>query len=285
MCGIVGIFDTRGAREIDPALVKRMNETQHHRGPDEGDVYTEPGVGFGHRRLSVIDILSGQQPMFNVEGNVGVVFNGDPGALTAGLLGDTARAASPKPGVPSLSAYVWAFAATPTGPRAADLVHHNVFFTANPQAEFGPIGRGQMPEDPTLYICAEDRAAGQAPPLERFEIILNAPANRPAPQEEADICRNRTFPRLVQMGLTFTPTPQGLTTPTLLAQRFPGSRGAIYGRSPEGTLAAFQRPQARTALPGLYLAGGAAHPGAGVPMAALSGQHAAEAMIRDLTSA
>ena len=65
MCGIVGIFDTRGAREIDPALVKRMNETQHHRGPDEGDVYTEPGVGFGHRRLSVIDILSGQQPMFN----------------------------------------------------------------------------------------------------------------------------------------------------------------------------------------------------------------------------
>ena len=77
MCGIVGIFDTRGAREIDPALVKRMNETQHHRGPDEGDVYTEPGVGFGHRRLSVIDIASGQQPMFNAAGDVGVVFNGE----------------------------------------------------------------------------------------------------------------------------------------------------------------------------------------------------------------
>jgi asparagine synthase (glutamine-hydrolysing) len=77
MCGIVGIFDTRGAREIDPALVKRMNETQHHRGPDEGDVYTEPGVGFGHRRLSVIDIASGQQPMFNATGDVGVVFNGE----------------------------------------------------------------------------------------------------------------------------------------------------------------------------------------------------------------
>ncbi|MES2263039.1 MAG: XrtA/PEP-CTERM system amidotransferase [Pseudomonadota bacterium] len=77
MCGIVGIFDTRGARQIDPALVKRMNETQHHRGPDEGDVYTEPGVGFGHRRLSVIDIASGQQPMFNAAGDVGVVFNGE----------------------------------------------------------------------------------------------------------------------------------------------------------------------------------------------------------------
>ncbi len=77
MCGIVGIFDTRGARPIDPVLLKRMNETQHHRGPDEGDIYTEPGVGFGHRRLSVIDIASGQQPMFNATGDVGVVFNGE----------------------------------------------------------------------------------------------------------------------------------------------------------------------------------------------------------------
>ena len=77
MCGIVGIFDTRGARPIDPVLLKRMNETQHHRGPDEGDIYTEPGVGFGHRRLSVIDLASGQQPMFKAAGNVGVVFNGE----------------------------------------------------------------------------------------------------------------------------------------------------------------------------------------------------------------
>ncbi|MBC7574523.1 MAG: amidotransferase 1, exosortase A system-associated, partial [Herminiimonas sp.] len=77
MCGIVGIFDTRGAREIDPALVRRMNETQHHRGPDEGDVYTEPGVGFGHRRLSIIDLSSGQQPLFNEDKSVIIVFNGE----------------------------------------------------------------------------------------------------------------------------------------------------------------------------------------------------------------
>jgi asparagine synthase (glutamine-hydrolysing) len=77
MCGIVGIFDTRGARPIDPVLLSRMNERHHHRGPDEGDIYTEPGVGFGHRRLSVIDIASGQQPMFNAAGDVGVVFNGE----------------------------------------------------------------------------------------------------------------------------------------------------------------------------------------------------------------
>src|SRR6202166_1921767 len=77
MCGIVGIFDTRGSREIDTALLKRMNETQHHRGPDEGDVYTEPGVGFGHRRLSIIDLSTGQQPLFNEDRSVVVVFNGE----------------------------------------------------------------------------------------------------------------------------------------------------------------------------------------------------------------
>ena len=59
MCGIVGVFDMRGMREVDRSLLGRMNESQHHRGPDEGDIYTEPGVGFGHRRLSVIDLATG----------------------------------------------------------------------------------------------------------------------------------------------------------------------------------------------------------------------------------
>ncbi|MCF8485110.1 MAG: phytoene desaturase [Rhodobacteraceae bacterium] len=215
------------------------------------------------------------------------VFNGDPGALVEGHLGDAAAAAVPaKAAQPhSLSAWVWAFAARPHG---ADLIHHNVFFTENPRAEFGPIGQGRMPEAPTLYICAQDRAAG-APQdqMERFEIIMNAPSGiAPYADEEAQ-CRTRTFSRLKDFGLTFSPdpAPNSLTTPAALAKRYPGSQGAIYGRSPEGLMAAFQRPQAKTALPGLYLAGGGAHPGAGVPMAALSGQHAAEAIKRDRISA
>ncbi len=77
MCGIVGIFDTRGMREIDRELLVRMNEKHHHRGPDEGDIYTEPGVGFGHRRLSVIDLSLGQQPLFNEDQTVAIVFNGE----------------------------------------------------------------------------------------------------------------------------------------------------------------------------------------------------------------
>jgi asparagine synthase (glutamine-hydrolysing) len=77
MCGIVGIFDLRGSREIDANVLHRMNETQHHRGPDEGEIYREPGVGFGHRRLSIIDVASGQQPLFNEDRSVVVVFNGE----------------------------------------------------------------------------------------------------------------------------------------------------------------------------------------------------------------
>ena len=77
MCGITGIFDTRGGSAIDRAALQRMNDSQLHRGPDEGSLHLEPGVGLGHRRLSIIDIATGQQPLFNEDGSVVVVFNGE----------------------------------------------------------------------------------------------------------------------------------------------------------------------------------------------------------------
>jgi asparagine synthase (glutamine-hydrolysing) len=77
MCGITGIFDTRSKREIDRAVLHRMNESQFHRGPDEGGLHLEPGVGLGHRRLSIIDLSTGQQPLYNEDGSVCVVFNGE----------------------------------------------------------------------------------------------------------------------------------------------------------------------------------------------------------------
>ena len=77
MCGIVGIFDCNGRGEVDQTLLARMNEVQFHRGPDEGGLHTEPGVGLGHRRLSIIDLSSGHQPLFNEDGSVVVVFNGE----------------------------------------------------------------------------------------------------------------------------------------------------------------------------------------------------------------
>jgi 1-hydroxycarotenoid 3,4-desaturase len=219
-----------------------------------------------------------------------VVFNGDPAGLLAGLLGNGPQQALPPSAAHprSLSAWVWAFAATPSG---ADLIHHNVFFSSDPAREFGPIGRGEMPKEATLYVCAQDRQSdrhqGQPMGPERFEIIMNAPAKTSQPLGEIDQCRARTFPQLARFGLSFDQPPpdSALTTPAGFSALHPGSQGAIYGRSPQGTLASFQRPGARTRLPGLYLAGGGAHPGAGVPMAALSGKHAAEAILSDLTSA
>ena len=77
MCGIAGILDTRGQGDIDRDLLGRMNQSQFHRGPDEGGHHFEPGLGLAHRRLSIIDLSSGQQPMFNQDKSVCVVFNGE----------------------------------------------------------------------------------------------------------------------------------------------------------------------------------------------------------------
>jgi 1-hydroxycarotenoid 3,4-desaturase len=215
-----------------------------------------------------------------------VVFNGDPRALARGLLGDSASAAVPTGAVEprSLSANVWTFAARPRGP---DLHHHNVFFGPDPKREFGPIAEGLLPEAPTLYVCAQDRGTGRNPPeLERFEIIMNAPPLPGGTPEDIETCRTLTFRTLAAHGLTFGPEPSDatLTTPRGFETLFPGSLGSLYGRSPHGLTAAFARPTARTPLPGLYLAGGGTHPGAGVPMATLSGKHAAEAIVTDRTS-
>ncbi len=77
VCGIAGIFDLSGERVFDKALLSRMNQSQFHRGPDEEGTHIEPGVALAHRRLSIIDLSSGQQPMFSADGAVCVVYNGE----------------------------------------------------------------------------------------------------------------------------------------------------------------------------------------------------------------
>src|SRR5690348_3759082 len=77
MCGITGIFDTRGRREVDRSTLVRMNESQHHRGPDDSGLHLESGVGLGHRRLSIIALSTGHQPLYNHDRSVCVVFNGE----------------------------------------------------------------------------------------------------------------------------------------------------------------------------------------------------------------
>ncbi|MFV2055865.1 MAG: XrtA/PEP-CTERM system amidotransferase [Thiohalomonadales bacterium] len=77
MCGIVGIFDLEERRTINKELLIKMNESQFHRGPDQGGIHIDAGIGLGHRRLSIIDLSSGIQPLFNEDDSVVVVYNGE----------------------------------------------------------------------------------------------------------------------------------------------------------------------------------------------------------------
>ncbi|MEM7281156.1 MAG: XrtA/PEP-CTERM system amidotransferase [Pseudomonadota bacterium] len=78
MCGITGLFDLGSTRRpIEQGLLRRMNNVQLHRGPDGEGYHLEPGVGLGHRRLSIIDISTGQQPLSNHNDTIYVTFNGE----------------------------------------------------------------------------------------------------------------------------------------------------------------------------------------------------------------
>jgi asparagine synthase (glutamine-hydrolysing) len=77
MCGITGIYDSRRRAEIDRVLLRRMTDIVQHRGPDGDGFHYAPGVGLGHRRLAIVDLVTGDQPLFNEDRTVCVVFNGE----------------------------------------------------------------------------------------------------------------------------------------------------------------------------------------------------------------
>lgn len=77
MCGISGIFDIHDRRPVNRDRLQAMSDAISHRGPDDDGFYYAPGVGLAHRRLSIIDIAGGHQPIFNEDESVCVVFNGE----------------------------------------------------------------------------------------------------------------------------------------------------------------------------------------------------------------
>lgn len=219
-----------------------------------------------------------------------VICNADPSALGAGVFGQQARKAAGivPPKNRSLSAMVWLAKSKPSG---FSLDHHNVFFSGDYPAEFADIRSGQVPSDPTVYVCALDHGGGNPPApgaVQRFQIIVNAPANGDTHSysaQEKDQCTSKMLSRLSACGLELeTPLEHRLVTPNDFSQLFPATGGALYGRASHGWAASFLRPGCRTRIPGLYCAGGATHPGAGVPMAALSGKLASEAVLSDRIS-
>src|SRR5271154_5217692 len=77
MCGICGKFEFDIQARVSPALVKAMADTIAHRGPDDEGYYVSGPIGLGFRRLSIIDLNTGHQPISNEDGSVWIVFNGE----------------------------------------------------------------------------------------------------------------------------------------------------------------------------------------------------------------
>jgi 1-hydroxycarotenoid 3,4-desaturase len=221
-----------------------------------------------------------------------IVSTADVAALADGRFGPAALRATPP--VPaherSLSAVTWAMVAKTEG---FPLLRHTVFFSGDYAAEFTDVfRRSRLPREPTVYVCAQDRGArdGAAPAgPERLLCLVNAPATGDTQSfagSEMERCEKRAFELLARCGLDVQRRPETTvtTTPAGFERLFPGTGGALYGRATHGWRASFQRPGPRSALPGLYLAGGSTHPGAGVPMAGLAGRMAASTVLADLAS-
>ncbi len=221
-----------------------------------------------------------------------VICNADVAAVASGAFGASVSAAAAlrSPSRRSLSAMTWAMLAEGSG---APLIRHNVFFSDNYAREFNDIfTRRRPPRAPTIYVCAQDRDARDRPHIagpERLFCVMNAPATGDGSrfdQGEIERCADSMFETFNRCGLTVRPKPDAtiVTTPADFHRAFPQTGGALYGPSSHGWMASFRRASARSRIPGLYFAGGSVHPGAGLPMAALSGRLASMAVQADSAS-
>jgi 1-hydroxycarotenoid 3,4-desaturase len=234
-------------------------------------------------RVSAVRLKSGEELDADA-----VVFNGDISALGSGLLGN--RRASPIPPVParqrSLSAVTWCLRTKTSG---LPLSYHNVLFGDDYADEFEAVfRRRQISTAPTVYICAQDRLESRIPDSEeRLLLLINAPADgdhASATGHDPLSAEERLSNQLERHGLILHGGIKTgvMTGPAGFNSLFPATGGALYGAANHSPMASFSRPGSRTAIPGLYVAGGSAHPGAGVPMATLSGRLAAARLLEDV---
>ena len=267
--GIGGLADALHQRCLDRGITFRFDA-------DVARIHTEAN------RVSAVALTSGERINADV-----VVSDADAQHLYAELLDDKA-AGTPlrrlRKATPSLAGFVMLLAVRG---RTPGLQHHNVLFPSDYDAEFDSIfGSAPRPvEDPTIYICAPDDS--QMRPDDNHEswfVLVNAPRHDPVggvDWSDADLVRSyreRVLDVLAVRGFDVRPrvlwsetrTPVDLERTT----RSPG--GSIYGTSSNGVRAAFLRASNQSPVPGLFLVGGSAHPGGGLPLVGMSAAIVAE---------
>jgi 1-hydroxycarotenoid 3,4-desaturase len=270
-----GVWLVRGGMHAVARAIQALAESQGARfrfGTGVAEILVENG------RAAGVVLADGERLAADA-----VVFNGDVAALARGWLGEAVRRAVPDTpdAARSLSAMTWCVNAPSSG---FPLEHHNVFFAEDYAAEFDAIFRRRgICAAPTVYLCAQDRGWGEVPPgaPERMLLLVNAPPDGDLRPFDAAEIAPRMLGLLRDCGLEIGLEPGVATTPAGFESLFPASGGALYGRAGHGATGTFARPGGVTRLPGLYCAGGSVHPGAGVPMAAMSGRLAAARVLQD----
>ena len=165
------------------------------------------------------------------------------------------------------------------------LNHHTILFPENYDAEFDAIFTDGKPvEKPTIYICApQDPAMSKDETLEGWFVLVNAPTHGQFDWNDKEFARNYANTIIDQIearGISVRDRLESLTvrTPADLEAAVHAPGGAIYGTSSNGARAAFMRAKNRSPIKGLYLVGGSAHPGGGLPLVGISGDLVTEAI-------
>lgn len=210
-----------------------------------------------------------------------VVANADATHVYTDLIDDS-RAKGPLRSInkatPSFSGFVILLAVEG---RTADISHHNVWFGTDYDDEFTSIFKGKPAMDPTIYACVPDDA--QMRPDDDHEswfLLINAPTHGGGKNqfdwtdEYAQTYAEKMIDLLAARGVDLRSRMlwREVITPADLAKRTRAPGGSIYGTSSNGMRAAFLRPANQSPIPGLYLVGGSAHPGGGLPLVGLSAE-------------
>jgi phytoene desaturase len=165
------------------------------------------------------------------------------------------------------------------------LNHHTILFPENYDAEFDAIFTDGKPvEKPTIYICApQDPLMSKDETLEGWFVLVNAPTHGQFDWSDKEFARkyaNTIIDQIEARGISVRDRLESLTvrTPADLEAAVLAPGGAIYGTSSNGARAAFMRAKNRSPIKGLYLVGGSAHPGGGLPLVGISGDLVTEAI-------